>query len=273
MNILAEIFAHKREEVRTRRRVCPLSRLRQAAEAAPPAQNFTAALKPGSGGWPVLIAEVKCASPSRGRLVDHFDPLALARTYCDNGAAAISILTDERYFQGHLDFLRQIAQMEQRRPVLRKDFIYAPYQVYEARAAGADAVLLIAAFLEPGRLLDLHSLVGELGMSALVEVHNRAELEAALKCQPVLVGVNNRDLHDFSVHLENSLELLPLLPQGICKVAESGIHSRSDVARLAEAGIDAVLVGEALVMAPDVAARVRELAGLSTFENLEETLT
>jgi len=261
MSILAEIFAHKHQEVRERQRLRPLSEVRRAAEAAAPPVDFAGALRARPPGWPALIAEVKCASPSRGRLVENFDPAALAGIYRDNGAAAVSVLTDERYFQGRLEYLQLISAMEPRRPVLRKDFIYDPYQVYEARAAGADAVLLIAAYLDPGRLRDLYSLAAGLGMDALIEVHDRVELESILVCQPELVGINNRDLRDFSTRLETCLELRPQVPSGICLVAESGIRTRADVLRLASAGIDAVLVGEALVTAPDVAARTRELAG------------
>jgi indole-3-glycerol phosphate synthase len=263
MTILDEIFSHKRVEVVERRQARPLAEVRRAAEAAAPPEDFVAALRRSSAGWPALIAEVKRASPSRGRLVERFDPLELARAYRDNGAAAISVLTDERYFQGRLDDLRQVAGLSPRRPVLRKDFLFDPYQVYEARAHGADAVLLIAAYLDPGCLRELHNLAGELGMRALVEVHDRAELDAALACGPALVGINNRDLRDFRVRLETSLELRALVPPVICLVAESGIHTRADVARLAGAGIDAVLVGEALVVARDVAAKVRELAGFA----------
>ena len=260
MSILTEIFAYKRQEVSERQKICSLAEVCRAAEAAVPPADFVAALRARAAGWPALIAEVKRASPSRGLLVEDFDPLGLASIYRENGAAAISVLTDERYFQGRLEFLRRISALEPHCPVLRKDFIYDPYQVYEARAAGADAVLLIAAYLDPDSLKDLHTLVGELGMAALVEVHNQAELEIALACRPALVGINNRDLHNFKTRLETSLELRAHVPPGVCLVAESGIHTRADVARLAAAGFDAILVGEALVVAPDVAARVRELA-------------
>jgi indole-3-glycerol phosphate synthase len=208
---------------------------------------------------------VKCASPSKGLLVEDFDALRLADTYRHNGAAAISVLTDERYFRGHLNYLAQVAayfaQSGLRLPLLRKDFICDPYQVYEARAAGADAVLLIAAHLDIQQLRDLHALICALGMAPLVEVHNQAELEAAAQLDLRLLGVNNRDLRDFTVRLETTLELLPLVPAGVCLVAESGIHSPADVVRLRTAGVDAILVGEALVTAPNVAAAVRALAG------------
>lgn len=262
MNILDEIFAYKQVEVAQAKRARPLGQVRREAEAAAPALDFTAALR-AADHKPALIAEVKRASPSRGLLVQDFDPLRLARIYIENGAAAISVLTDERYFQGCLDYLRQIALLSDRVPLLRKDFTCDEYQVYEARAAGADAMLLIAAYLEPGRLRELRALIRALGMAALVEVHSRAELEAVLPLEPPLVGINNRNLKDFSMRLETTFELRPLVPAGVCVVAESGIHTAEDCARVAAAGIDAVLVGEALVVAGDVAGKVRSLAGMT----------
>jgi indole-3-glycerol phosphate synthase len=261
MSVLHEIFAHKRQaDLDGQRRALPLAQVRREAEAAPAALDFAAALQ-RPARKPALIAEVKRASPSRGLLARDFDPLRLAETYQQNGAAAISVLTEERHFQGSLEHLRQIAALPARPPLLRKDFIFDPYQVYEARAAGADAVLLIVAYLgDPlrrGCLEDLHTLILSLGMTPLVEVHNRDELELALACGPRLVGINNRDLTDFSVRLETTLELRPLAPPVVCLVAESGIHTREDADRLAAAGVDAMLIGEALVTAPDVAEKVR----------------
>ena len=261
MTILDEIFAHKRVEVEQRRAVLPLAEVRALAGEAPPALDFAGALRRKEGERPALIAEVKCASPSRGQIAKDFDPLALACAYQANGASAISVLTDERYFKGSLEYLRQIAGLMPRLPLLRKDFLLDPYQVYEARAAGADAVLLIAAYLAPDRLAELHSLAGDLGMAALVEVHSQAELDLALAaCRPGLVGINNRDLRDFSVNLETTLRLSRYVPEGTCLVAESGIHTREDVEFLAAAGVDAVLVGEALVAAEDTAGQVRSMA-------------
>lgn len=276
MNILDEIFAYKRVEVAEAVRARPLAQVRGEAEASPPPLDFIGALR-GSGKSvnsvagayprrPALIAEVKRASPSRGLLAPNFDPLRLARIYAENGAAAISVLTDERYFQGRLDYLRQIAAAFPTVPRLRKDFTCDPYQVYEARAAGADAMLLIAAYLDPGALRDLHALIRALGMAALVEVHSRAELEAVLPLEPALVGINNRNLKDFSMHLETTFELCPLIPASVCVVAESGIHTPEDCARMADAGINAILVGEALVVAENTAAMVRRLAGTAKLE-------
>lgn len=261
MNILEEIFAHKVTEVEQKQRVHPLADVRVQAERSAPPLDFIAALRRAPAQRPALIAEVKQASPSRGTLITDFDPLRLARTYQENGASAISVLTDERYFKGSLDYLCQIANLTPRLPLLRKDFIYDPYQVYEARAAGADAVLLIAAYLEPARLRDLHALVTGLGMAALVEVHNASELAAALTaCRPPLVGINNRNLADFSVSLDTTTHLAAQVPAGTCLVAESGIHTPADMDRVAAAGVDAVLVGEALVAAQDTAAKVRSMA-------------
>lgn len=260
MNILEEIFAHKREEIRERQRINPLPEVRRAAEEAAPALDFISALRNRPTRWPALIAEIKRASPSRGVLVQDFDPLRLAHIYKANGAAAVSVLTDARYFQGSLDYLRQVRQAHTDLPLLRKDFLCDPYQVYEARAAGADAVLLIAASLEPALLGDLQALANQLGMAALVEIHDQRELDLALERSASLVGINNRDLRDFSVHLETGLSLRPHIPLEVCLVAESGIHSLQDVNRLAEAHFDAILVGEALVTAGDPGAQVRKLA-------------
>ncbi|HWQ14935.1 MAG TPA: indole-3-glycerol phosphate synthase TrpC, partial [Roseiflexaceae bacterium] len=250
------------------------------AAAAPPPRDFAAALR-GTGAsrdWPALIAEVKKASPSKGVLIEHFDPLALARTYAENGAAALSVLTDARFFQGSLKYLEGIregqtgdtrhatrdaaASSPVSCPLLRKDFILEPYQVYEARAYGADALLLIVAALADEALRALLALTHELGMQALVEVHDEAELERALEAGASLVGVNNRDLHTFATTLETTGRIAARLPAvgRPLLVSESGICTHADVARVRDWGADAILVGEALVTAGDIAARVRELA-------------
>jgi indole-3-glycerol phosphate synthase len=273
MTILDEIFSHKRREIERQTQLVPLESLQSQIEHLSPCLDFIGALRKvrrlSPTHPPALIAEVKCASPSRGVLAPEFDPVELAKIYAENGASAISVLTDERYFKGHLDHLRQVAiQVKENRPqdqalpVLRKDFIFDPYQVYEARCAGADAILLIAAALQPSRLFQLHALAEELGMAALIEIHDRAELEIALGCSPRLVGINNRNLKDFSVNLETTLRLRASVPDSICLVSESGIRTREDINRLGRAGVDAVLVGEALVTAPDVPARVRSFTRL-----------
>ena len=207
---------------------------------------------------PRLIAEVKYRSPSKGILCPDFDHLGLARTYAKNGAAAISILTDEKYFGGSLDYLRKIAALTLGIPLLRKDFIFDHYQLLEARAAGASAVLLIVAMLKPEQLRDLLTAARELGLEALVETHTSDEVEEALEVGARVIGVNNRDLHTFNVSLETSLQLRPQIPSDVVMVAESGIHTTDDIARLAAAGVDAMLIGEGLVTALDVGAKVRE---------------
>jgi indole-3-glycerol phosphate synthase len=275
MTILQEIFAHKRQEVAQARQLTSETQVAATAMDAPPALDFVGALRvaraartltlkgsqTAAQGGVALIAEVKAASPSKGILVPDFDPVRLADVYVENGASAISVLTDERFFKGHLDYLRQVRSRHPSLPLLRKDFIYDSYQIYEARAAGADAILLIAAMLEPGNLADLHDLAAQLGMAALVEVHTAEELLMVLPVGPRLVGINNRDLHSFRVSLGVSLALRPMIPEDVVVVAESGIHNAADVLRMAEAGLHAILVGEALVTAPDTAAKVRELAG------------
>ena len=272
MSKLDEIFAHKRTEIAGQKAALPLAELTALAAAAPPPRDFIAALRQTRPG-PALIAEIKRGSPSRGLLVADFDPLRLAAIYSDNGAAAISVLTDERFFGGSLNDLRAVAeQMRSRRaqglPLLRKDFIFDPYQVYQARAAGADAILLIVASLAPARLAELLALAHALGMAALVETHDEAELEIALASRGRLVGINNRNLHDFTVSLETTERLARRVPAEVCLVAESGIFTAEDAARLAWVeregggrGVDAILVGEALVTAADVAAKVRALSG------------
>jgi indole-3-glycerol phosphate synthase len=268
MTILDEIFLHKRAEVAQRKALCPLEELRAAAEAALPPLDFLGVLQAHPVSGPALIAEIKRGSPSRGLLARDFDPLRLSRLYRQNGASAISVLTDERFFGGCLEHLALVVDDRQSGPgktlpVLRKDFIFDPYQVYEARAAGADALLLIAAALEVEQMRSLYALTRSLGMAPLVEVHTPEELAGALALDPVLIGINNRNLRDFTVDLECTLRLGPAVPPDVVLVAESGIHTTRDVERLAEAGVDAILVGEALVTAEDPAARVRAFSGLA----------
>ena len=276
---LTKILDHKRTEVARQALKVPLAQLQANIATAPPPRAFDAALR--QPGRVALIAEVKKASPSKGVLVENFDPLALARTYAENGAAAISVLTDVRFFQGSLQYLQgiralgaagwaigegaapRIPQRPAPIPLLRKDFILDAYQVYEARAYGADALLLIVAALDDAALAELLALTQKLGMQALVEVHDEAELERALALGATLVGVNNRNLHTFATSLETTRRLAARLPTANrpLLISESGIATAADVARVREWGVDAVLVGEALVTATDVAARVRELAG------------
>ena len=257
--ILDKIIAHKREGLARQKQVKPLAAWRVEAESADPPRDFLAALRaPGVS----LIAEVKKASPSKGLLCPNFDPAGLARTYATNGAAAISVLTDERFFQGSLDDLRAVREVVNV-PVLRKDFVVDAYQVYEARAAGADAVLLIVAALDDATLRDLYTLIRQLDMAALIEVHNAAELERALLLHLRVIGVNNRDLRTFHVTLDTTATLRPRIPTDVVLVAESGIHTPENVARLASLNVDAMLVGEALVTAENVAEKVRQFTTLT----------
>jgi indole-3-glycerol phosphate synthase len=255
--ILDRILENTVRGVAERRVQRPLAEMVEAASAAPPPRDMITALRRDTVA---LIAEIKRASPSKGVLNAALDPAAQAALYAANGAAAISVLTDERFFQGHLDDLtaaRNAASV----PVLRKDFVVDPYQVYEARAAGADAVLLITAALADGQLADLHALAVELGMTPLVEVHDEAELGRALRVGPSLLGVNNRDLRTFDVDLSTAARLISLVPGDVTLVAESGVKSAADVRHMGELGAHAVLVGEALVQADDTAARVRAFSG------------
>lgn len=255
--ILDEIIRWKRKEIAHCKRARPQEAVQAEMALAPPLRDFVAALR---GPGICLIAEVKRASPSKGLLRHDFDAVALACEYEANGAAAVSVLTDQRFFQGDLGHLQAVRQ-NVGLPVLRKDFILDPYQVYEARAAGADAILLIVAALSDGELASLYRLVRELGMAALVEVHNAAELERALHIRPRLVGVNNRDLRTFEVNLETTARLRPLIPTEVTLVAESGVHTRADVTRLEAIGADAMLVGESLVQAEDIGRKIQELIG------------
>lgn len=267
MTILDEIVKYKRtEELPKQMKVREPALVKAEASLADPPKDFVAALK--AARRIALIAEVKKASPSKGVLRSQFDALEIAAIYAKHGASAISVLTDAKYFQGKLTYLTQIRDHLQQsngsnRPVLlRKDFIFDPYQVYEARAAGADALLLIAAVLNEAEMAELVALAHKLGMAALIEVHDRAELERVLTLRPRLIGVNNRDLRDFSVDLNTCIELRQYVPAETCFVAESGIHTAADVERLGREGIDAILVGEALVKARDIGRKVQELAGV-----------
>jgi indole-3-glycerol phosphate synthase len=257
MSILAEIVAHKREELAARKAAEPRGELEARCGEVGPARDFERALAPLRGGVR-LIAEVKKASPSRGVMAAELDAVALASTYARHGADAISVLTDARYFKGSLEDLRRVrATVEV--PLLRKDFTIDEYQLWEARAAGADAVLLIVAILEPSLLRDLAAAAKGLGLAALVECHTERELETALAAGSRLIGINNRDLATFETRIETTLTLLPQIPPGPIVVSESGFFTAADVRRVVAAGAHAVLVGEGLVRAGDVAAKVREL--------------
>jgi indole-3-glycerol phosphate synthase len=256
MTILDKIALTKKEEVARLLRERGLASLKDGALSSPPPRGFRKALhRPGRLS---LIAEVKKASPSKGVLRADFDPVAIARAYEAAGAHAVSILTDVTYFQGSIDYLRQ-ARVVINLPVLRKDFLIDPSQVYEAREAGADAVLLIVAMLDKAALSDLQALVRRLGMDALVEAHDEEELEKALAVGADLVGINNRNLKDFVVSLDVTKRLLPHCPPGVPVVSESGILTRADAQAVKEAGASAVLVGEGFVRHADPGVAVRAL--------------
>jgi indole-3-glycerol phosphate synthase len=267
-NILTKIIEHKKTEIAA----LDAQALRYSADSTPAPRDFLATIKRRRfGTHPSLIAELKRASPSKGLLALHLDLFDVADIYIQNGASAISVLTDEKFFMGKLETLRELrVERKSEMPLLRKDFTIDEVQLYEARANGADAILLIAAALTDDILFaDLHACALSLGLTVLVEVHNEAEMERALKLKDVkLIGINNRDLTTFNVTLETTEKLRAMIPPEIAVVAESGIFTASDVERLSKANVDAILVGEALVTAEDIPAKVRELSGLNvqTFE-------
>ena len=268
MTILDQIVATKREEIARAKASAPIDRLRDELASAPPVRDFfealaTPAQRASESPQAIkLIAEVKKASPSQGVIRADFDPVATARAYEAAGAACLSVLTDETYFQGSLAYLRQI-RAAVGIPILRKDFLLDTYQLVEARAAGADAVLLIAECLDDCNLRKLHNEAIELGMTPLVEFYDPANLLRVLQAGAQLVGVNNRDLRTFAVDLEHTIRLRSRLPPDVLLVAESGIHTRADVLRLQDAGVDAMLVGESLMREADIGAAVHRLLGTS----------
>ena len=250
-DVLQRILAVKAEEIAIARAERDLASVRRDAEAQPPARDFVGAMRDKiAAGQSAVIAEIKKASPSKGVLRENFDVTAIARSYATHGAACLSVLTDRQFFQGAPEFLVQ-AKAAAGIPVLRKDFIVDPYQVVEARAMGADCVLLIVAALEQARMVELEDLALTLGMAVLVEVHDAAELDRALHLQTPLLGINNRNLRTFETRLEATLDLLHRIPADRLVVTESGIRSREDVVRMRSRGVAAFLVGEAFMRAPD----------------------
>lgn len=255
-NILDKIVCRKLEEVAADKSKTPIEQLKSLVPEAPAIRSFMAAL---SGAPPIrLIAEVKKASPSRGVIREDFDPVQIAQTYQQAGASCISVLTDVDFFQGSLDYLRHVRAAVDI-PILRKDFIIDPYQVYQARVAGADAVLLIAECLDPQQMKSLHTLICELGMTALVELHDEDNLEAVLDLKPALVGINNRNLKTFETNLEHTIELRKRIPSGILVVGESGIFTREHAQLLESNQVDAMLVGESLMKNADIGAAVHAI--------------
>jgi indole-3-glycerol phosphate synthase len=261
MNILEKIIEQKKLEIA----MLNASDLKRAVEDSPAPRSFLASIQHRRfGASPCLVAELKRASPSKGILAPHLDLFQVADIYIENGASAISVLTDEKFFMGKLETLYALRFTHHSSvPLLRKDFIIDESQIYESRVNGADAILLIAAALTDDKLFaDLHACALELGLTALVEVHDEKETERALKLKDVkLIGINNRNLATFDVTLETTEKLRPMIPSEITVVAESGIFTAQDVERLAKINIDAILVGEALVTSEDIPAKVRELSG------------
>jgi indole-3-glycerol phosphate synthase len=268
-NILDKIVETKRQEIAQRRPERPIERLKEEIAALPRPRNFFQAVTrkaEGKNARPLnLIAEIKKASPSAGLIRADFDPVAIAKIYQSAGANALSVLTDEKYFQGHLSYLQAVREVVNL-PVLRKDFIIDSWQVYESRAAGADAILLIAECLETGQLIDLQILATELNMTCLIEVHDlenlmrvRDQVIGFPHKQYSLLGINNRDLRTFKTDLANTLRMAELVEDRSVLVSESGINTSADIKRLAAAGVSAVLVGESLMRSPDIAAKIGEL--------------
>ena len=258
-DVLLRIIRHKAREVAERAERTPLRVLAERAEAQTPSRGFAAALRARiAAGEPAVVAELKKASPSKGVLREEFEPEAIARDYAAGGAAALSVLTDEAFFQGadrHLVEARTASGL----PVLRKDFTIDAYQIYEARALGADCILLIVAALGDAQLNELAALATHLGMDVLVEVHDAAELARAAHLEPLLLGINNRDLRTFETTLDTTLGLLDRIPAGRTVITESGIHTRADVARMRTAGVHGFLVGEAFMRAEAPGEKLREL--------------
>ncbi len=258
--ILDKIVARKAERLSASREHLPLEAVMKAAAEAPAPRDFRSAIQRTDSIR--LIAEIKKASPSRGVLREKFNPAELAASYESAGASAISVITEEDFFLGAPDYIMQ-ARSAVTLPVLRKDFIFDPYQLYESRVLGADAVLIITAILEKDAMSRCIGLTGQLGMTALVEVHDEDELKQALGCGADVIGINNRDLRTMEVDVTTAASLAPLVPDGILTVAESGIRSREDVEMFERLGVDALLVGEAIVVEKDVGTKIKSLLGKS----------
>ena len=260
-DILNQIVATKHEEIALALKKRPLVAVREDAESRLLTRDFAAALRAKvAAGLPAVIAEVKKASPSKGVIRADFVPADIAQSYAEHGAACLSVLTDQRYFQGSPDYLKQ-ARASCDLPVLRKDFMVDPYQVYEARAMGADCILLIAACLDDAQMADLEAIALGLNMAVLVEVHDRDELQRALRLKTPLVGINNRNLRTFEVSLDTTLAMLPDVPADRLLVTESGILGQADVQRMRDAGVHAFLVGEAFMRAPEPGVALADLFG------------
>jgi indole-3-glycerol phosphate synthase len=261
-DILKKIVEHKKTEVAAAKAAMSLADLKgHLSDREDQPRGFARALRDAAtSGWTAIIAEVKKGSPSKGLIRADFDPLDIASTYQDNGVTCISVLTDEKFFLGHLRYIALIRELVGL-PLLRKDFLFDPYQVYEASVAGADAILLIAAMLELPQMQDLAALAGELQLDVLLEVHDERELELALQTDCSLIGINNRSLHTFVTDLTTTERLAPLVPNDRLVVAESGLNCRADIERLQAAGAKAFLIGESLMREEDIGLKLQELLG------------
>ena len=257
-NILDEIVVYKREFLAERVAKTPIEEMAQLADDAPEPPSFFEGLADGDDI--AVITEVKKASPSKGIIRENFDPVGIAEIYATHGASALSVLTDEKFFQGSADYLTQISSVIDR-PILRKDFTIDPYQIYEARAIGASAVLLIVSILSPEDLESFLGISRDVGLDALVEVHDEVELMVALEAGADIVGINNRNLKTFDVSLDTTFGLIDKMPDEVLKVSESGIYTREDVVALRDAGADAVLVGESLMREQDIGKKLQTLIG------------
>jgi indole-3-glycerol phosphate synthase len=261
-DILKKIVDYKRGELATAMAAQPLAEVKsRIADLEDQPRGFSRALRTAfDSGWTPIIAEVKKGSPSKGIIRPDFDPLAIGETYQQNGAVCLSVLTDAHFFLGNLRYLALLRE-QVGLPLLRKDFIFDPYQIYEARAAGGDAILLIAAMLDLSQLRDFSALARELALDVLLEIHDERELELALQTDCELIGINNRNLHTFTTDLGTTARLTPRIPAERFVVAESGINCRADLERLQQAGAKAFLVGESLMREADIGAKLRELLG------------
>ncbi|MBI5676175.1 MAG: indole-3-glycerol phosphate synthase TrpC [Nitrospirae bacterium] len=260
MSILQEILKYKKEELKTTKTRVPLSELKAQASDAGVVRSFQNAIRREGNSAIKLIAEVKKASPSKGMIREDFNLPKIISVYDKKDVAAISVLTEERFFQGKLDYLKE-ARKRTSKPLLRKDFIIDDYQVYEARVNGADAILLIAAALEKQQLIDLMSLAKELSLDSLVEVHDHKELDTALFCSAEIIGINNRNLKTLEINLKTTFDLIKGIPDDKIVVSESGINTRADVEAAESVGADAILVGTAIMKADDIGAKIDELTG------------
>ncbi|MBI4826291.1 MAG: indole-3-glycerol phosphate synthase TrpC [Nitrospirae bacterium] len=260
MSILKEIIQYKAEDLKAAKRAIPVSELKAIANDISKTRSFRSAVKRKKGGPVNLIAEIKKASPSKGLIREDFNLHEIVSVYDKNNVAAISVLTEERYFQGKIDYLKSV-RGETDKPLLRKDFIFDDYQIYEAKAYGADAILLIVAALERSQLHDLMGLAKELSLDCLVEVHDFNELDAALYCNSEIIGINNRNLKTLDIDLNTTFDILKDIPDDKITVSESGIETRADVESLERSKADAMLIGSAFMKSQDIGAKIRELLG------------